>query len=1634
MAYTAGTAYLTVVPSFLNIERAFRTEAAKLGKEVDAAIGKGVNDGLSGNTEKARAEGAKAGETYGGAFAEAVRKRLDAAVKDMPKIKVDADTTEADLAIATIRKDLETLRDAKVGVHLDETEFFDEIARIKEEVRALGNGNATIEVRTNAAAALAELEAIQKFKGLGPEELRAQGATNGTAYGGAFETAVQRRLAGVKTAIGDIPVGFTEARGGDAELARIVARADELSHVNIDVDMPVEAFLAEVATLETALRTLSESDVSIRIKSNARQALAEFEALRSAVAGPVDAGGASNPAGNGGRDGEEYGGAFGRRAKEAIDAAMKNIGKIELDANSTPAERRIEEIRVRLETLKGRIGVDVDAADAEAELTLLRFQLMELSRDNVSVDVRVNAARAAAELEAFHQLINSVDRDKVNVDVNADGATSALASFGEQASVSMGRLGTLIAVGALLGTALVPAAAAAAAAISGIAFAAGSALAGVGVFGLGIMGIVKAVTALNTEAKKAATATAPISHQQDQIASALDGVANAQQSLERAERSRTQAVTDLTKAQETARRSLEDMTFSVKSNALAQRQANLDVAAAKTALDLVLANPRATAAEREQAQITYQQKLLQMQQLGVEGQRLAADKAVADKKGVAGSDVVVAAQQKIADATQSVAAAQRQVAASNRALAAAYKGTAVAGTAAMNNVKTAMDALSPVGRQFALFLFGLKGQFQDLQHAAENGMLPGLEQAIKSLLPYEPALKNFVSNVAKALGDSFVYFATALRDPVFQSFFGYLSATAAPTLKGMVEFATNVAKGIAGILVGLTGFNAPLGDGLLKWSEGFATWSETLSTNTGWQKFLGYVKESAPKVVDLLKAIWQFTVTFVQAAAPIGVVVVDALTQIFNWLDKLDAKTWTGIIVGVSGLAGALLILAGATAILTAGPVALTILAIVAIGTGLYILYQKLSGFRNIVDVVFRYVAIGVKYWVDILFWSWKNVFIPTFEGIGTVLGALWKNYWQPILSYFIGTFRDWVDILIWAWKNVFIPTFQGIGAVAMWLWTNVLKPVFGFISAAIGVVGAVAMWLWTNIFFPVFAAIGAAAGWWWSNILQPIFGFIGAAVGVLGAVFMWLWHTIFEPLWQGIEIGWKVVWAILQVVWGLIQIAFKLFALSLEAIWNVFIKPLFQAIVWFVQSVLAPIFTWLWKEVIKPAFEGIYAAVKLVWETLLKPVFSAIGNFIKNDVVPLFQQGMKGLSDAWGGLVDAAKIPVKFIVNTVLNDGLLAAYNWVAKTFGVKPDDVHITLPKGFAGGGLVLGAGGPRDDAILARLSNNEYVIPADIVRRHGVAFFDQIIGRAGVPGGQPGDGSQGLALPGFAAGGLVSDIWGALKTGWGAISDPMKYIRDKLAGVLDKIPGLGWIKDDLVGAEKKTINDVVTWLTGKITNQVSTGVGSLLSPAYVGPVTPDVASVQAWIKTQAGKPYVWAAAGPGGYDCSGMQSAVYNLLHHKSPYSHTFSTANEAQFFPLPGHGMYTVGYAGPGQKGGGRVGHTAGNLAGLPFVSRGGDGVVVGPRTESVDSFAHVAHYDAGGMIQPGWTAMLNGTGRPEPVLTSTQWQDINVLARQGDNRPPGNTYQFAFRDTTLDAGQLRALQDRESALSRQGRAR
>ena len=175
MAAQVGAAFIAIRPNLSGFHRTITKELKSLGPQVEKiglglgrnlgdGIRKGIGDPISGpldeSTKKQRTKAPKQGDEVAGAFARGFQKRLQAAFAQLPQVKIDADSSEADKKIADLRARMQALGEKTIGVDIDAEAALAELETIRGELAGLGQ-DAPINVRADVAAALAQLEAVQ---------------------------------------------------------------------------------------------------------------------------------------------------------------------------------------------------------------------------------------------------------------------------------------------------------------------------------------------------------------------------------------------------------------------------------------------------------------------------------------------------------------------------------------------------------------------------------------------------------------------------------------------------------------------------------------------------------------------------------------------------------------------------------------------------------------------------------------------------------------------------------------------------------------------------------------------------------------------------------------------------------------------------------------------------------------------------------------------------------------------------------------------------------------------------------------------------------------------------------------------------------------------------------------------------------------------------------------------------------------------------------------------------------------------------------------------------------------------------------------------------------------------------------
>lgn len=908
--YNAGNAYLTIVPSFRGIEKMMQRETAKLAREIDKAIGNGVGDGMVRAVKAAEKESGRGGQAAGDKFATAfetqMSRRLKGAADAMPDVQVRANLSQFDRAIVRARRQLNEMAGQKIGVGGDTDLDTMAIAleQMETRLRRLQDQTKNPDQWLNLRDALGQVGMLGGMV----EQARTQGRT----YGGAFAEGAKARITQALKALPEVRVDANSAPAERA-VAELRHRLEELGEKKVGVDIDRDSFLEDLQFLGAQLRDLAENSSTVTLKYDLEQAARSLREFGEKVAPTISEGMEES----GDEAAERWSGAYVDGVQRRLGDAIRQIPNIPMTVDNTDAERKLAAIRVSMEDLADRrIGVDIDAGAAEAQVEALLARLRDLDSEDVDIDVRTNAAAAAASLSL--------------VRAGADDSSMSLLDLGRQATITMSRIGYMIAVGSTIGALIAPAAATAAAAIIGLGTAGIVAAAGIGVFSAGVSGIGDAVKAMDAQEQDAAKSARSFSQAQnrvagaaDQVKSAEEGLANtraqnaeqafaaaqrirdaerdvakarreAGQALQRATEQQVDAERDLARvngdareAREGLNRALREAVFdlrnldtAVKRNAVEVDKATTASMKAKEELDRILANPRATEVERRLARDAYNDRIVQIEELKNRGVELRDEQKRLAKEGVEGTDRVTRARKTLANADERVADAQRRLAKSRGQVRDAQIDGAERVAAAERRVADANRAQAAQARQGAAQIAAGQRQIAAAQRqmaqayeglgAAGGESLNKLKEAMDKLSPAGQRFARFIHGLKPALRS----IRDAAQEGLLPGLESGIQQLVDKYLPAFRSFVKDVGKGLGDI---------------------FAATPKVLENPT-FQRFFGYIRQTA---VPAMQTLWAASMDFARGLVaifnaftplnkPMGQGLLNMASRFAAWSEKLE--------------------------------------------------------------------------------------------------------------------------------------------------------------------------------------------------------------------------------------------------------------------------------------------------------------------------------------------------------------------------------------------------------------------------------------------------------------------------------------------------------------------------------------------------------------------------------------------------------------------------------------------------------------------------------------------------------------------------------------------------------------------------
>ncbi|HVX20879.1 MAG TPA: hypothetical protein VHB02_06005 [Acidimicrobiales bacterium] len=558
--------------------------------------------------------------------------------------------------------------------------------------------------------------------------------------------------------------------------------------------------------------------------------------------------------------GSKSAGKFADGFKARLTAALRALPEVEIDANSSDADRKVAEVRAALEELRSQtIGVDITDTEALARAAELQAVLDRLKAEKVDISVRMNAAAASAELAAI-----ATEADAVNAE--SGGAASGITAMASDMADAISPMGLLIGGLGALATTLIPIGGLAAGAFATLPALVAGAASGIGALKLGLSGIGGAITAYmkqqtqatqvtaaagksaSTAAEQALSAADTQRNAANSVASAKEALANAETSSARqiaqanqavataeqeadqavvqaqaelkqseqsltdaryqaaqAQRNLTEAQYEATQAQEAltqaridAANALTSLTDQVAQGALNIRQANADLATALTALNAAQAKPTTSAKDLAALQLAYDQAAQRVKTLTDQQAQLQTAFDAATAAGVTGSKQVVSAQHAVTDATHQVADAQHSVTKAIQQVDAAMQDVADK-TAAITTAQVT-GAAKVAAAQTAAALAQITGaqQVQDATNALNNALAD--QASALQRIALEAGTGGGGGGGAAAGVNQFAQAMSKLT-PIGRQFVDYVTGTLLPeytTFKAQVQEAL-----LPGLLTGL---------------------------------------------------------------------------------------------------------------------------------------------------------------------------------------------------------------------------------------------------------------------------------------------------------------------------------------------------------------------------------------------------------------------------------------------------------------------------------------------------------------------------------------------------------------------------------------------------------------------------------------------------------------------------------------------------------------------------------------------------------------------------------------------------------------------------------------------------------------
>ena len=279
------------------------------------------------------------------------------------------------------------------------------------------------------------------------------------------------------------------------------------------------------------------------------------------------------------------------------------------------------------------------------------------------------------------------------------------------------------------------------------------------------------------------------------------------------------------------------------------------------------------------------------------------------------------------------------------------------------------------------------------------------------------------------------------------------------------------------------------------------------------------------------------------------------------------------------------------------------------------------------------------------------------------------------------------------------------------------------------------------------FAAVGTA----WDAVGPYVLPLVSGFVDFVGGAFRTLSQALsgimtfilgvitgnWGQAWEGAKVIWDGFWGFLQAAWQAFTIltgsTFAIIGTTIGAAWSG-IQGLTGAALGAIRDGMNSAWQWLvgvttsaWESLKNAVTQPFVAAWNAVSQTLasfkqgisdgfnwILTTTGSIAKSIWDGITSAFNTGVQAAGEAFNKIKGLVTAPIKFVLQTVLNDGIIGGINGLAEKIGLKNLLPKVPIPEGFARGGILPGTSSYRDgDDQLIMARRGEGIIVSEALK---------------------------------------------------------------------------------------------------------------------------------------------------------------------------------------------------------------------------------------------------------------------------------------------------------------------------------